>query len=241
MQTCLEEWILLVTTPVTTFTTSRSRAASPPPPFLVSVYHVPSGQCVSFLAMAGSFHGASRVLLVHSGGTGAAKRDQLYVTAIELDEIRKHLEAAAASATPIDINAPPASLSKVWSVELPHDATPRGTDSIAAAALDTTSNPAAPVLRVVSRQRGAVLSVSLKALQQALGRGEVPLSQPAPVQNPLLPSNPLTRDLPRHRAHVWGLGRSVYVLCEAGVLHQVAVSGSKIHHAGAIELPLPTV
>lgn len=119
-------------------------------------------------------------------------------------------------------------------------------DSVAAACLDTTSDPSQPAIRLAARRSGTVLNVSLKAFSKHLSSSTSSSSLSA-AAGALGGDSGVVSDSrrtscasllsPAPQVYVWSIGKLVYVLSESGVLHQCAASGTAApQHVGECTL-----
>jgi hypothetical protein len=253
---CSDGWTLLLT--------ANSAPVSDPADRLLTLYHARTGRSVSFAAAGGCFRaGLPQVLVVSADENHITKQPIWCVTAIDLSDIHSYWEAekvpvvppgtAPAAATaiawkdPISLRAAPTTLHSQWSLQLPNadkHAHDLQRDVVCTAALDLTSDPALPCLRVVSRHKGSVLDVSLKAFSKGLslpGGVPEPLTEQEQVAGSPQQSahHPLSCSLPVCPLHVWSIGKLVYVLTEGGELHQCGVGGVVPQYVGSSPIYLP--
>jgi hypothetical protein len=263
LQVCADGWTMLTTGPRRRRTEEAgSREDGDQDGVLVSLYHAKSGQALSFHAQGGCFRAnLQQALLVWRDADRSTEEPVWAVTAVDLADIRAYWSARADSgapaAPPADVSnkawwqpvnlQDPGALASQWSLQLQSaelveaagSATAR--DRVGAAALDVTSNPAAPALRVVSRAAGALLYVSLKSLSQALTSHSQPTEASVAHSTEVagLGADSFRCLAPAPPLHVWSVGKLMYILTKGGLLHQCNVGAAVPQYVGAAPLPLP--
>ena len=246
LQVCADGWTLLTTGP-------RERQEGDSSSITVSLYHSRSAQSVSFQAAAGCFRsGLQQVLLVHQHSPDEAVTERgdasWSVTAIDLSDLHSHWKTTATATTDAANKQWRESLSlhncavpRQWSLTLPGSSSdaPGGAqlgDWVGAACLDLASEPAQPTLRAVSASSGQVLAVPLKAFSKALSARTLPPQQPSQAANHKASYRHMAA--PTAPAHVWSIGKLLYVLTRAGELHQCNIGAAEPQYVGAATLPL---
>lgn len=250
LQVCADGWTMLTTGPRTRSAPDSAAVEVAAESMTVSLYHAKSGLAASFRASAGCFRaGLQQALLVWRDEDRLTQGPVWSVTALDLADLQAHARTAVADTppppqvtnkqwrAPIDLRSTPGTLALHWTLQLQNaDAFDKAShrDRVSAACLDLTSDPSLPSLRVASRTRGDLLSVSLKDFSHLLSsHGETApaaLATPAPQYTCVVgPTPPL---------HAWSIGKLLYVLTKAGELHQCNIGAAVPQYVGSAPLPL---
>jgi hypothetical protein len=219
----------------------------------VSLYHAKSGLAASFRASAGCFRfGLQQALLVWRDEDRLTQGPVWSVTALDLADLQAHAKNAVAEAppahvtnklwrAPIDLRSAPGTLALHWTLQLQNaDAFDKasGRDKVSAACLDTTSDPSQPSLRVASRARGELLSVSLKDFSHLLSSHAALPGDTAPTASATASAPYSCVVGPTPPLHAWSIGKLLYVLTKAGELHQCNIGAAVPQYVGSAPLPL---
>ena len=195
-----------------------------------------------------NYSSPNQVLVVWKDANRMTSEPQWCVSAIALSDIHQYWTSSASSSVPaaglVGANWKEALLLGAqcplpvqWSLQLPNsDAETSVHHSVAAACLDTVSDPTQPSIRVTSRSTGDILSVSLKSFSKLLSA-----AQPAAKDSAARSADAVTGNSrescagllhPAPQVHVWSIGKLLYVLTEGAVLHQCSASAAVPQYVG---------